>query len=860
MKALALAFSLARRDLRGGVKGFRIVLACLALGVAAIAGIGSLSRAIEDGLARDAKKLLGGDIAFTMVHRPAGAAELAWLAARGTVSTVADLRAMAYAKPGNGGADARPGGAQPGRDRLLVELKGVDGRYPLYGDVAAGGKVLDAPALAALLAERNGRHGALADPLLLIRLGLKRGDVLKIGSIDIEIRGELEREPDRATRLFTLGPRVLVTDAALAASGLIQPGSLIYYQHRLKTAPQVSAGATIAASKAAFPDTGWRIRSTAEAAPGLETFLTRLTLYLTLVGLTALLVGGLGIASGVKAWLDGRTGTIATLKCLGAPASLIFRIYLIEVLFLAGIAIVAGLAAGTGLPMLLSGPLESLLPVKLQMSIYPLPLLLAAAFGVLTVLAFSLWALGAAREVSPALLFRSTVAPVEARPRRSYLVATAICAAALAALAVFSAADRFMAGLFVAAVIGTFALFQGGAAVIVRAARAASRGRNRRAVLRFALANLHRPGSPVSRIVLSLGLGATVLVTIALLESNLDRQLREQLPERAPSFYFIDILAHQTAEFDAAVKSVPEANGLERTPMLRGRISRINGVPVAEANVAANVRWALDNERGLTYAALPPAGSAIEAGKWWPADYAGPPLISFDANLAQGMGLKLGDTLTFNILGREVTATIANLRRIQWRSLGINFTVIFAPGTLEGAPQSHIASVHVPPAAETRLLTAVTDKLPNVSAIRVRDALDQAADVFEQIGFAVRATAMVTLAAGLLVLAGAVAAGHRRRVYDAVVFKVLGATRRRIMGAFLIEYGLIGLATAVFAAILGAVLAWAIVTQVMNAPFAWLPQTAFGTALIAAAIALTFGFIGTWRAMGQKAAPLLRNE
>lgn len=856
MRALALAFSLARRDLRGGVKGFRIVLACLALGVAAIAGIGSLSRAIEDGLARDAKKLLGGDISFTMVHRPAGAAELAWLAARGTVSTIVDLRAMAYVPNGANGGQ----GAQPGRDRLLVELKAVDDRYPMYGEVTADDVVLDAAKLAALLGERDGRHGAVADSLLLTRLGLKRGDVVKVGNIEIEIRGTLDREPDRATRLFTLGPRLLISDSALQATGLIQPGSLIYFQHRLKTAPNVSAGATIAAAKAAFPDTGWRIRSTAEAAPGLETFLRRLTLYLTLVGLTALLVGGLGIASGVKAWLDGRTGTIATLKCLGAPASLIFRVYLIEILVLSGIAIVAGLALGSGLPALLSGPLESLLPVKLQMGLYPLPLLLASAFGILTVLAFSLWALGAAREVPPALLFRSTVAPVDARPRKGYLIATAVCAAALASLAVLASADRFMAGLFVAAIIGTFVLFHGGAALIVRLARVASRRGTRRATLRFALANLHRPGSPVSRIVLSLGLGATVLVTIAMLETNLDRQLREQLPARAPSFFFIDILGNQAAEFDAAVKSVPEASGLERTPMLRGRISRINGVPVAEANVAPNARWALDNERGLTYAANPPSGGDIVAGQWWPSDYKGEPLISFDANLAEGMGLKVGDSLTFNILGREVTAKIANLRRIQWRSLGINFTVIFSPGLLEGAPQSHIASVHVPPSAEIKLLTAVTDKLPNVSAIRVRDALDQAADVFEQVGFAVRATALVTLTAGLLVLAGAVAAGHRRRVYDAVVFKVLGATRGRIMGAFLIEYGLIGLATALFAAILGGVLAWAIVTQVMNAPFAPAPMTAIGTALIAAVIALAFGFVGTWRAMGQKAAPLLRNE
>jgi len=291
VKALALAFTLARRELRGGIKGFRIVLACLALGVAAIAGIGSLSRAIEDGLARDARKLLGGDIAFQLVHRPAGAAELAWLAERGTVSTVAELRAMAYAH-GNGGASA-----EPGKDRLLVEVKGVDARYPLFGDVEADGRILDSRALAEKLASRDGKFGALVDPLLLTRLGLKPGALLKIGGIQIEIRGTLELEPDRATRLFTLGPRVLVSEEALAATGLIQPGSLVYYQYRLKTAAAMPPAAAIAAAKTAFPEAGWRIRGTAEAAPGLDTFLTRLTLYLTLVGLTALLVGGLGISS-----------------------------------------------------------------------------------------------------------------------------------------------------------------------------------------------------------------------------------------------------------------------------------------------------------------------------------------------------------------------------------------------------------------------------------------------------------------------------------------------------------------------------------------------------------------------------------
>jgi putative ABC transport system permease protein len=854
MSALLLAFRLARRELRGGLRGFRIVLACLALGVAAIAGIGSASRGIEDGLRRDARLLLGGDLVFTLVHRSADAAAIAWLAERGTVSTVADLRAMAHVENGNGGEVA------PGKDRLLIELKGVDRHYPLYGRAEVDDKTIEPAALAALLEMRNGVSGALADPLLLARLGLKRGDRLKIGAIRVEIRGALTREPDRTTRLFTLGPRLLVSDATLAATGLVQPGSLIFYQHRLKLTRAGDGPAVARAAQAEFPEAGWRVRNLSEAAPGLETFIRRLTLYLTLVGLTALLVGGLGIASGIKAWLDGRTGTIATLKCLGAPAALIFRVYLVEVLMLAAVAIGLGLTIGSIIPSLLAGPLEAVLGIWLDFALYGLPLAMAALFGVLTVLLFSLWALGSARDVPPGLLFRSTVAPPDTHPRPVYYAATALCGLALAGLAVATAADRMVAAIFVVAVVAAFLLFQGASALVVRAARLASRAGVKRAALRFALANLHRPGTPVARMILSLGLGATVLVTIALIEANFSRQLREQIPAKAPTFFFIDILPHQVMEFEAAIGRVAGTSGLERTPMLRGRIARINGTRVSEASVRPDVRWALDNERGLTYAAAMPAGTTVVDGLWWPADYSGPPLISFDANLAAGMGLKVGDTLTFNILGREITATIANLRRIRWQTLAINFTVVFAPGAIERAPHSHIASVHVPAAGEIALMNAVTDKLPNVSAIRVRDALDQASSVFDQIGFAVRVTAAVTVFAGLLVLAGAVAAGHRRRVYDAIVFKVLGATRRRILGAFLLEYGLLGLATAVLAALFGSVIAWAIMTQAMRAPFDWLAGTAAGTALFAAIVALAFGAFATWRAMSQKAAPLLRNE
>src|SRR5436305_1364334 len=335
--------------------------------------------------------------------------------------------------------------------------------------------------------------------------------------------------------------------------------------------------------------------------------------------------------------------------------------------------------------------------------------------------------------------------------------------------------------------MAAFALFRLAGAAIVAIARRLPRPS--RPALRLAVANLHRPDAPTARVVLSLGLGLSVLVAVMLVEGNLGAEIETRVAEHAPADFFIDIQPDQLAGFEEIVRATPGAR-FEQVPMLRGRVTRLNGTPVETATVAPEAQWALRGDRGLTYAAEPPAGSRLVAGSWWPADYQGPPLVSFDAELAQGMGLKLGDTLAVNVLGRDVTATIASLRRIEWARLGINFAIVFAPGTLETAPQTHLAAVYIAPDAEEGLVRLVTDRFPNVSAIPVREALAAVARVVGTIGAALRSVALVTLAAGMLVLGGAVAAGHRRRVYDAVMLKVLGARRRVIAAAFLIEHGL----------------------------------------------------------------------
>ncbi len=839
-----LALRLARRELRGGLKGFRIFLACLTLGVTAIAGVGSVSDSVLTGLKRDGRILLGGDMDLRLIHVAADAEQQAFLDSRADVSRVAEMRAMARGPA----ADAR---------RVLVELRAVDDLYPLFG----AAEVAPAPGqpgdLTEALAKRDGpggvHWGAVIDPGLQRRLGVAPGELVRVGEIDYRVTGTLQREPDRTSRAFTLGPTFMVAHASLADTGLVQPGSLIQHHYRLRLDPGVTPEAMRAALSATFPEAGWRIRDTTEAAPGIGRFINRLTLFLTLVGLTALLVGGVGVGNAVRSYLEGKTGTIATLKCLGAPGRLIFQVYMAQILALAAIGIVLGLVLGAGATYIAAGLLGDTLGWEAETGIYPLPLAVAAAFGLLTAITFSLWPLARARGIPAASLFRDLVTPASVTIVNSTLPALLVFGGLLAALAIATAADHWLALYFVLGAIGALLLFRLTALGIIWAARRLPRPR--RPGLRLAIADLYRPS-----VVMSLGLGLTVLVTIALIEGNLTRQVRQSLPEEAPGFYFIDIQPDQIAAFDALVESFPGVTELQQVPMLRGRITAVNGVPPDQLEIPGDVKWVFRGDRGLTWMREPRAVDQITAGDWWPADYDGPPLVSLHNEVGEALGIGPGDRLSINILGRDIEVTIANLREVDWSSLSINFVMIFSPGLLEQAPQSHIATVKADAETEDALEIAVTDRFINVSSIRVKEALEQVGALIAQIAIAVRAIAAVALVAGVLVLAGAVAAGHHRRVYDAVVLKVLGATRRTVAQSFLLEYGLLGLVTAAIAAAIGTLAAWLVLTEVMRADFVFLPQAVIITALLATAITVGFGFAGTWRALSQKAAPLLRNE
>ncbi len=840
MPNLSLAWRLARRELRGGLAGFRVFLACLALGVGAIAAVGWTGSAIVGGLAADARKLLGGDIELRLVHQTAAPDQLAYLTAN-TQSLSASVQMRAMAVVADGG------------ERALVQLKAVDGLYPLVGELelTAGGTLSEA------LSGRDGLPGAVVDPNLMDRLGLSVGDQVRIGKAPFVIADTIAREPDRVTSMINFGPRFMIAEDALAATGLVQPGSLIRYYYRGLLDSGSDAKDWRADLADTFPDAGWRVRGTDEAAPGVRRFIDRLTLFMSFVGYTVLLVGGVGITRAVTAYLESKVRTIASLKCLGADAGMIVAIYLIQVVLLGAVGIVLGLVGGIAVPALLLGTFGDTLPVRPLLDVYPMPIFIAAAFGVLIAVTAALWPLGRAREVPARDLFRAAAQPMVARPRTAYLAWLGLGTAALTALVLLTASDIRFAVWFIIGAAVTFTLLRLAAAALIAVSR---RLHPSNAILRLVMANVHRPGTAAPGIVLSLGLGLSVLVAVVQIEGNITGQISERLPDAAPSYFFLDIQPHQVAEFDRIVTSTPGTGDLQREPVIRGRIVQIAGQPVAEVDVAPDSRWAIRGDRSLTSAAAMPDGTEMVAGDWWPDDYAGAPLISLDASLANGFGVTLGDTLTINVLGREITGTIASLRAIDWGSMRFDFAVVFSPGVLEGAPHTHIAAVRADEDAEKALERAVTDAFDNVSAVHVREALQAAADLLAGISAAIRAVAAITVIAGAVVLAGALAAGQRRRTFDSVVFKVLGATRKRIALTFVLEYGVLGLITGLAAIGVGTLTAWAVTTLLMNMDWVFLPVHAGATVVLALLATVGFGLAGSWRILGLKTAPYLRND
>jgi putative ABC transport system permease protein len=692
----------------------------------------------------------------------------------------------------------------------------------------------------------------------------------------------LNNEPDRIATGFSLGPHLLMSAQALPKTGLIQEGSLIDYLYRVALRPGLTIAAFKADAAGAFPDAGWRIRDRSDAAPGIRRFVEQVAMFLTLVGLTALGVGGVGASEAVSAFLDRKRFDIAILKSLGADGRLVFLAFFLQVMAIAGAALLLGALIGTGAPFLVAWLFRDSLPVPPALGLYPGPLLLAAAFGLLSALAFAVPPLARARAIPPASLLRDTVEPASGprlrllfpfggkrqeggeamaasragEGRGGSLLVSGGAALAITALTLILAPSPLYAGEFLGGAIVLLAALRLIAEGMTRALRKLPRPRS--PLLRLALGDLTRPGAAAGGVITALGLGLSLLATVTLLERTVSAEVTEALPSRAPSFFFVDIQPDETDAFDKTIAAFPSREDYKRTPMIRGRITALNGVPATQVRMRGDSRWVLNGDRGITYAATPPPGTHITQGAWWPEDYRGPTLISLDQSVADGADLKLGDSLTLNVLGRDIEGRISSLRKVDFTTGGQNFVLVLSPGVIDKAPHSFLATVRVDAADEAAMYKAVTDRFPNISTVRVKDTIAQVDDLLQQLGQGIRAASLVTILAGLLVLAGTIAAGARTRLYDATVLKVVGATRGQIALVYVFEYGLLGVATGIVALGAGTLAAWLAARGVLQVPFVFDPGAVLLTVAGGGAATLLFGLVGALAALTARPAARLR--
>ncbi len=833
--------------MRGGLRGFRVFLLCLALGVAAVAAVGSVKAAIEAGLADQGRAILGGDVEIRLTYRRADAAERARVqGVAEELSEIVDFRSMAV-------ATSRISGEV---ERGLAQVKGVDAAYPLYGEVGLS----PTGPLSAALAPQEGLPGLVMQQVLIDRMGLRLGDEVKLGGARFRLTAALTAEPDGVSAGFSLGPRVIVATEALEGSGLLGEGSFFESALRLKLPEGASLGALKSSLAADIEAGGWRWRDRRDGAPGVRRFVERIGAFLVLVGLAALAVGGVGVASAVRSYMAEKTETIATLKTIGASGGGVFLIYLIQIGALTSAGVLLGLALGAGGPALIGPLFAAALPVPALFGLYAAPMAEAAIYGALTAFLFALWPLTQVRRVRAAALFRDSAAPAKSARRAGDIAALLGLLALLIAAALAFSGAPVLAGWFIAGIGAALAALWLVSKLVGRGAAKAARAARGRPALRLALAAVGGPGGETTSAALSLGLGLAVLAAIGQVDHNMQRLIAQQLPAESPAYFFIDIQNAQLDGFLAAAQGAPGVGEITTAPMLRGVVTALAGVPAAEARkrVAPGARWVLNGDRGVSYAARPPKGAALTEGEWWPADYAGPPLVSFSAEEGRELGLRIGDTISVNILGRDLTATIANFREIDWRAMGINFLMILDPGAMAGAPHSHIAAVHAAPEAEAPLVRAVGGAFPNVTAIRVRDAIERVSAGLAGVAAASRWAAAAVLATGLVVLIGAAAAGERARAYEAAILKVLGASRARILASFALRAGLVGAATGVAAIGFGAAAGWGVVTFVLESDFRFDAPGALAVVGGAALASLCAGLAFAWRPLSRRPAAILK--
>lgn len=884
---------MAWRETRAAWRHFLYFFVCIALGVGALVGVGLFAANVERAVTTEARGLMAGDLEVRLARRmsQAGEAILRSLADRGIATThVSELVAMAAVTTG--------WALQPSTQQAtqIIELKAVGEGYPFYGTL----KVEPGQPLMSLLARTEeacstapcrGRHGAVVQESLLIRMGLKVGDRIKIGEASFVITGILRKEPDRVAGAFSLGPRVMISHEGLAAADLVKLGSRVRERYLLRVPPTTPVEPLLHELRGRLASESARVIGYRDAQPQLRRFLDQLTRYLGLIGLTALFVGGIGVASTIQAFLREKLNTIAILKTLGADSTTIVRTYLIQALLLGVIGSLAGATLGIGLQAFLPRFLTALLPMDVidlptSLAVSSLvPILKGTVMGVLTTLLFTLWPLLGIRGIRPALIFRRDVAGAAPASvfhlswlRAQMLTLRSLTAfsitAGLAGLAIWQAGSWRIGLIFIGGLVAAVILLLLATLGLIRALRFIPGPRS--LAIRHAIGNLHRPGSQAAGIMVSVGIGVMVIVSVSILERSLVTQLGESRPVDAPTFFFIDIQPDQKEAFLQLIRQrMPEANP-ETTPLIRSRLYKLNGKPVeaGEGNREQGKRegeegagqetrqgWYRTREYVLTVLYDLPKDNVIVKGAWWdPKKVSRKPLVSVEEDAAGNLGLELGSTIEFDIQGATVSAEVSSIRKVEWGNFSTNFYMILSPGSLKGAPFTYVATVRVPPESEVPLQQAVVATFPNITAINIGDVLESFTRVLERLSLAIRAIALFCILTGGIVMAAALATTRYRRLYESVVLKALGATRGLVARSFATEYALLGAVAGVIGTILASALSWGLLHFILELPWTLQPGVLALGLLLTIVLTLSVGFLSTFRILGQRPLTVLRHE
>jgi len=833
----ALRFAL--RESRSAFQNFKIFMVSLFLGTAIIAGVGSVTANISDSIRKDGRIFLGGDLEISQNQQRLAQDERTYLNQWGMLSEVAILRSMAHVE----------------NDSSLVDLKAVDGAYPLYGDLdlQAGQYIPE------MLLKQGQNWGVIISSALAARLNLRRGDSLSLGTARYQVRGIIAKEPDANNQGFQLAPGAIIALDSLFENSLIQPGSLIRYYNRLKLNQGINSENLKLNIKKNFPEKSWRIRDSSSGGAGLRRFVGRMGQFMALVGLAALLVGGVGVSNAVRAYLDDKTNSIATYKILGGTGQLILMTYLGQILFIATGAILLGLITGGLLPIAAGEIMKESLPIEFGWALYPKALLLAAFYSYSVAVIFTLWPLGKAVQLPAARLFRKTVSKRGAIGQSlPYIAVIAGLLILLIMVVIYMSEFRMLTAVTLASAAGAFLILLGASTWAKAMARRIPRPKN--PIFRIALSNIYRPGNATNAIVLSLGLGLILFTSIALIEHNLLREIKDRVSGEAPSFFFLDI---QKDQHDAFTDYLASREGVQRyrtVPNLRGRVTHVKAIAARHAPVKSEGKWILRGDKGITFTPILPADNIITAGQWWPENYDGPPQVSISKQMADSMDIAIDDTITVNILSRNFTLPVSSIRSFNWESFGINYVMMLDPKTLKSAPFTYVATAKALAGDEREIYRELSQKFPGISVIRMAEILDNAVALLGKLSASIDVMAAITIISGIAVLAGAIAAGHKTRIYDAAVLKVVGATRYDILKAYIIEFILLGLLTGAIAMILGSLGAYCVIKFVMDMSWQLPLDIPAGTVSASVLVTLAFGMVSIWLAMSARPADILRRH